>query len=142
MKKDVLVLISGLQLEEGLQAEPIEVMTAGMYFYRNHSHYIVYEEIDDEGQISKNRIKISEDANRVEIVKKGLASTQMTFECGKENLMYYDTPYGSFLMGTQTSKIEFRQIGDSIMELEISYVLSVDSRYVSDCEISVKITSK
>ena len=31
----------------------------------------------------------------------------MVFEEGKENLSYYDTPFGSLLMGVNTSNIDW-----------------------------------
>ena len=39
MTKDVLISISGLQLEAE-DDEPIEVVTSGNYYYKNNKHYI------------------------------------------------------------------------------------------------------
>ena len=65
----------------------------------------------------------------------------MVFERGKENLTYYDTPFGSLLLGINTSKIDLEEKEDS-MALYIDYRLSINSDHVSDCSIDVSIASK
>lgn len=139
MTKEVLVYVSGIQQEvDG--GEPIVLVTAGTYYYRNGKHYILYEEIDEDGQVSKNTIKIGPQA--VDVIRKGVVGNHMLFEQGKENLTYYDTPYGSMLMGISTSRISFREKSLSRMELEIDYALSVDGKHMSDCNIQIMITAK
>lgn len=139
MTKEVLVHVSGVQHEvEG--GEPIVLVTSGTYYYKNDKHFLLYEEIDDDGMVSKNVIKIG--ANEVSVIRKGISSSHMVFEEGKENLTYYDTPYGSMLMGITTSRITFCEKGSGRMELEIDYALSVDGNHMSDCNIQLVVTAK
>lgn len=138
MKKEVIINISGLQLDVSSE-EPIELMTTGAYYLKNGKHYIVYDELTDDSQIVKNRLKISPKV--VEVTKKGASSSHMVFERGKENLTYYDTPFGSLLLGINTSKIDLQETEDS-MDLHIDYGLSINSDYVSNCSIDVSIASK
>lgn len=76
MTKDVLISISGLQmdvLEEEKEYEPIEVVAPANYFLKNGKHYILFDEVT-EGipGITKNRIKITgEDA--LEVMKSGVS---------------------------------------------------------------------
>lgn len=138
MKKEVIINISGLQLDVSSE-EPIELMTTGAYYLKNGKHYIVYDELTDDSQIVKNRLKISPKV--VEVTKKGASSSHMVFERGKENLTYYDTPFGSLLLGINTSKIDLQETEDS-MALHIDYGLSINSDHISDCSIDVSIASK
>ena len=92
MTKDVLINISGLQMELD-DGEPVEMMTTGDYYLKNGKHFILYDEIEDDHQVVKNILKIG--PKTVEISKKGGRNSHMVFEKGKENLSYYDTPFGS-----------------------------------------------
>ena len=127
MNKEVIINISGLQLDAGTE-EPIELMTTGDYYLKNGKHYVIYDELTDDSQV-------------VEVTKKGASSSHMVFERGKENLTYYDTPFGSLLLGINTSKIDLEEKEDS-MALHIDYGLSINSDHVSDCSIDVSIASK
>lgn len=139
MTKEVLVSVSGVQYEvEG--SEPIVLVTSGTYYYKNNKHYVLYEEIDEDGVVSKNVVKIG--PHEVDVIRKGVSSSHMVFETGKENLIFYDTPYGSMLMGVTTSKISFKEKNSKRMELEIDYKLSVDGNHMSDCNIKIIITAK
>ena len=138
MNKEVIINISGLQLDAGTE-EPIELMTTGDYYLKNGKHYVIYDELTDDSQVVKNRLKISPKV--VEVTKKGASSSHMVFERGKENLTYYDTPFGSLLLGINTSKIDLEEKEDS-MALHIDYGLSINSAHVSDCSIDVSIASK
>ena len=138
MNKEVIINISGLQLDAGTE-EPIELMTTGDYYLKNGKHYVIYDELTDDSQVVKNRLKISPKV--VEVTKKGASSSHMVFERGKENLTYYDTPFGSLLLVINTSKIDLEEKEDS-MALHIDYGLSINSDHVSDCSIDVSIASK
>ena len=138
MNKEVIINISGLQLDAGTE-EPIELMTTGDYYLKNGKHYVIYDELTDDSQVVKNRLKISPKV--VDVTKKGASSSHMVFERGKENLTYYDTPFGSLLLGINTSKIDLEEKEDS-MALHIDYGLSINSDHVSDCSIDVSIASK
>ena len=138
MNKEVIINISGLQLDAGTE-EPIELMTTGDYYLKNGKHYVIYDELTDDSQVVKNRLKISPKV--VEVTKKGASSSHMVFERGKETLTYYDTPFGSLLLGINTSKIDLEEKEDS-MALHIDYGLSINSDHVSDCSIDVSIASK
>ena len=134
----MIINISGLQLDAGTE-EPIELMTTGDYYLKSGKHYVIYDELTDDSQVVKNRLKISPKV--VEVTKKGASSSHMVFERGKENLTYYDTPFGSLLLGINTSKIDLEEKEDS-MALHIDYGLSINSDHVSDCSIDVSIASK
>lgn len=137
MTKDVLINISSLQVDVDSD-EPIEVMTTGAYYLKNGKHYILYDEIAEDNEVVKNILKIG--PQTVELTKKGGSSSHMVFEKGKENLSYYDTPFGSLLLGVNTSSIEWKEQEDH-MKLRVNYDLTINSDHVSNCIIDVSIQS-
>lgn len=137
MTKDVLINISGFQVDVDSD-EPIEVMTTGAYYLKNGKHYILYDEIAEDNEVVKNILKIG--PQTVELTKKGGSSSHMVFEKGKENLSYYDTPFGSLLLGVNTSSIEWKEQEDH-MKLRVNYDLTINSDHVSNCIIDVSIQS-
>ena len=71
-------------------------------------------------------------------LRNGGQSSHMVFEEGKENLSYYDTPFGSLLMGVNTSNIDWIEEEEQ-MHLKVDYDLSMNSDHVSKCKIDVNI---
>ncbi len=139
MTKDVLITVSGVQYETDGGKDPIVIMVPGTYHFRNNKHYLIYDEYDEDGEVTKNTVKIAGD--QVDVIRKGLGSSHMVFEKHKENLSYYNTPFGSMLMGVTTTKIDFTETIDK-MDLAIDYSLAVDGRFVSDCTIKVEVKAK
>ena len=60
MKKNVVITVRGLQ-HQAEDDEPVEVISAGTYLRKDDTHYLSYEEADEDGKITKNRIKITPD---------------------------------------------------------------------------------
>ena len=116
--------------------DPIEMVTIGTYYLRNGKHYILYDELSEDNEVTKNVLKIG--SNSVELTRKGPQGSHMIFEEGKENLSYYDTPFGSLLMGVNTSSIDWMEEEEQ-MRLQVDYDLSVNSDHVSKCKIDVNI---
>ena len=140
MTKDVLISISGLQLE-AQHDEPIEVVTSGNYYYKNNKHYILYDEyIDDsELEVTKNKMIISDD--KISLTKSGPASVNMLFEPGKDTVTYYNTPFGSLVIGLSNSKIDAKH-EEHLIDINIQYDLSINYSHVSNCNICLKVTPK
>lgn len=139
MTKDVIITIKGLQFDIQDQL-PLEVITAGYYYFKNDKHYIIYDELSVEtGEETSNIIKIGN--NRVDIIKKGANSAHMVFEPGKKNISYYTTPFGDLLIGVNTLDIRSQETALNI-DVEIGYALEMNYSHVSDCAISLNIKSK
>lgn len=142
MTKEVLISISGLQLEID-EDEAVEVISVGEYYKKNEKHYLRYEDMamDCEGidNINKNTIKISD--SQVDIIKKGASNTHMIFEKNKKNVTYYSTPFGELLIGIYTTKLDIIEAEEEIL-VKLEYALDVNSNHVSDCDITIKVTPR
>ncbi|MBB5263196.1 uncharacterized beta-barrel protein YwiB (DUF1934 family) [Catenibacillus scindens] len=139
MTKDVIVSISGLQMDAD-QAMPLEVITVGSYYYKNGKHYILFDEMSEDGQEqTRNTIKITD--NRVDVIKKGESSVHMIFEPDTKNMTYYQTPFGNLLVGINTLGISHKE-DDLNINTKIDYALDVNYAHMSDCSIEINIKSK
>lgn len=146
MTKEVLVHITGLHLEAGTdvseskETETIEVVVPGNYYLKNGKKYILYEEIEEDGRITKNQVKVFEDGH-VEIRKSGVLNTQMIFETGKRNQSNYQTPFGVLPVTLDTRVIDVTESEHKFC-VEIDYSLEVQEKPVSDCRIEICITER
>ena len=134
MNKEVIINISGLQLDAGTE-EPIELMTTGDYYLKNGKHYVIYDELTDDSQVVKNRLKIS--PKIVEVTKKGASSSQMVFERGKKNMTFYTTPFGTLQMGIVATGMELNE-SDNNINMKVDYALDMNEEHVADCYLSVQ----
>lgn len=139
MTKDILLKLSGLQFDSESE-DNIEVITIGSYYFKNGKHYILYDEVsEDFPEITHNVIKVSPGV--IEINKKGLSNVQMVFEEKKENIAYYETPFGTLLIGIHAKQIEIKESIDQL-EVKIEYSLDINYEHVSDCKITMQVSSK
>ncbi len=140
MTKDVLITICGLQFMDEEGSEPVEVITAGEYYYRNGKHYILYDEVmEGFDGITKNRIKIGEDC--MDISKKGVSNVHMSFERNKKNLTSYQTPYGNLLIGIDARKLYIEEEENSL-DIKVEYDLEVNYEHLAECSLTMNVRSK
>lgn len=142
MTKDVLLSISGLQFaaKDEEDIEPVEMITAGDYYKKNGKHYILYDEVMEgfDGN-TKNIIKLTEDS--LDITKKGISNVHMVFEKNKKNVSYYNTPFGSLLIGIDAKSVDIAET-ESHIDVRVKYNLEVNYEHLADCSITMSIQSK
>ena len=147
MTKDVFVSISGMHEEiaetpavERDEAEAIEVVTPGSYYFRNEKHYIVYDEVmEGFEEATKNIFKF--DGSCLEVTKRGAVNVHMLFEEQKKNMTTYHTPFGDILIGIDTEKIEVSEEENKI-HLHVDYSLEANYQHLANCKIDMKIYPK
>ena len=142
MTKDILVSISGLQMAvgnvEGNDDEPIEVLSAGSYYFKNGKNYVLFEEAVEGMQgVIKTQIKWK-GTEVLEVTKKGLSNVNMIFEKNKDNRCYYNTPFGQLNMGIYTTDIYVDESEDNI-NIRAEYALDVDYEPIAECVIRINI---
>ena len=138
MTKDVLLSISGLQFaaQDEEDVEPVEVITAGDYYKKNGKHYILYDEVMEgfDGN-TRNIIKLTDDS--LDITKKGVSNVHMVFEKNKKNVSYYNTPFGSLLIGIDAKSVDIAETEDNI-DVRVKYNLEVNYEHLADCSMNIK----
>lgn len=135
MKKNVVITVRGLQraVEDD---EPVEVISAGTYLRKADTHYLSYEEADEDGKITKNRIKIT--PNSIEMTKQGGIATQMIFVTGQKQYTCYVTPFGELTLGITTKRIKVAEESQQICA-ELCYDLEVNGAHMSECELDINV---
>ncbi len=136
MDKDVLVSVAGLQFGNDPAGEKIEIITPGNYYRKNNSHYVLYDEVTGQDEITKNVVRF--DGNVLTISKRGFTNVEMIFEENKRNMTNYVTPYGTLLVGIDTDKVDIRESEDSI-NIDIDYALDINYEHLADCKIKMEI---
>ena len=135
MKKNVVITVRGLQREIS-DGESVEVISAGTYLRKADTHYLSYEEADENGKITKNRIKITPDS--IEMTKQGGITTQMFFTMGQKQYACYSTPFGELTLGMTTKHIKLTEEEQQI-SAELCYDLEVNGAHMSECELDIEV---
>ena len=135
MKKNVVITVRGLQPSVDAD-EPVEVISAGTYMRKENTHYLSYEEADEEGHITKNRIKIT--ADTIEMTKQGNVATQMIFLLGEKQYACYATPFGELTLGMTTNRITVRE-EEELLSAKLRYGLEINGEFVSECELDIDV---
>lgn len=146
MTQDVLLTISGLHNmefmeEENGDDEAIEVIAPAKYYWKNGKHYILYDEVvEGIPGVIKNKIKITGESS-MEIMKSGITNAHMVFEKNKNNVTFYDTPYGQIHVGIHTRELSV-DVKEELINVEVEYGLDVNHEALADCRISMYIRPK
>lgn len=140
MTREVLLVLTGDQIDQYQESDTIELITTAEFFERNGKKYILYEEIsEDTKEVTKNRIKI--ESQKVEVTKTGAVNVHMIFDKNKKNDSLYQTPYGTITVGIRTEKVNILESEEQI-RVQIDYKMEVNSRHFADCSMKMKILSK
>jgi uncharacterized beta-barrel protein YwiB (DUF1934 family) len=143
MTKEVLIHMKGLQImnDPGSgENEPLELITPGEYYYRNNTHYLLYDEVmEGYAKPIHNMIKIRPDM--MEVRKKGVIDVQMIFERDKKNIAFYRTPYGTMEMEIAATKVMMQETA-KWMEIQAEYALGMNGSAVADCVMQIRVTPK
>lgn len=140
MTNQVLLSITGLQFMEGEEHEPVEILTMADYYYRNGTHYLLYEEpVEGSGEVVKNTLKIKKGC--VEMIKKGPLQVHMVFEQWKKQISQYQTPFGSIPVSISAGEVEVKE-SEYDIHAQLSYVLEMSGEYLADSQVILHVKSK
>lgn len=138
MTKDVLVSVRGTQLLDD-EEDTIEIIIPGLYYERNGKDYLLYDEaLEEAGSVTHNTVKIT--PGKVEVLKRGLVESRMTFEYGKKHVSSYYTPMGPILLGVTTRELAVEK-GESLLRVRIEYLLEMNGEFVSSCRMEIQAGS-
>ena len=135
MNKSVSINLSSHQkTDSGI--EEIKVSSKGVYSLINGRHFVKYDEETEDGQKNKVLLKFEDDF--FEMTKSGEVSSTLHFEEGLKTEGLYKTPYGAFLIETDTKKLDI-DIKENGICIQITYELAIAGEYVADCNIDIEI---
>lgn len=140
MTKEVMLTIKGMQKYPG--EEPSETITqvAAEFFERGQSQYVMFEE-SQEGFTENVKSMLKIKSNCVELTKKGLIQSHMTFVPETLYVSEYKTPFGSMQMGVRTKELRILNTEERI-QIYIKYLLEAEEQVMADCNIQITIKEK
>ena len=135
MNKKVNVSLSSYQKTES-GAEEIKVSAPGTYSLINGRHFVKYEEKakDDKG----NKVLLKFIDNFFEMNKTGEVTSTLNFEEGVRTEGLYKTPFGTFVIDTDTKRLVVN-ITENKIVIGLEYILAIDGEYVADCNMEIEI---
>lgn len=138
MGKDVIISIKGRQSGEGIDEEPIELVTAGKLEALGGACYeLSYQESEVTG-FAGTLTTIQVEPRRVILQRVGAVNSQMVFEEGRRHLSLYDTPYGALSVGIHTRKLRSTLNADG-GEVEVRYALEIEHGAVGQSVFHVNV---
>lgn len=138
MTKDVLITISGMQLD--IEEEPVELVTVGTYYLKNGKHYVLYEEqTEGNGQVTKNIVKFYE--GHFEMTKKGESNSFLLFEREKKTSTVYQTVVGPIQVDAVTSELSVEETENQLL-VNVKYALDINYNFISECEVNFKVQAR
>ena len=123
MTKEVLIHLKGMQTTDDPHGsdEPLELITVGEYYYRNNTHYLLYEEqMEGLDEPIHNLVKIRP---------------------GHMEVACYQTPYGPIQMDITTTGVNLGE-EEELLEIKTEYVLGMNGQKVADCQMHIRVTPK
>lgn len=118
----------------------IETECRGFYQEIGKQIYIKYIEEIETQIVSNNLLKIDNNINnlKVEIIKKGIINSKMTFIEKVKTESIYNTPYGKMNMMIDTKKINIK-IKENTIAISIEYDLFMEKEHMSISKIDIII---
>lgn len=118
----------------------VETECSGLYQKIDKQIYIKYVEEIEAQVVSNNLLKIDNNINnfKIEIIKKGIVNSKMTFIEKVKTESIYNTPYGKINMIIDTKKIRIKAKENAIF-VSIEYDLFMEKEHMSISKIDISI---
>ena len=137
MNKNVLITLKSVQWVDKERAET-ELITTGIYENVDDGYKISYDESTATGFDGSKTVLTCYGNKFATLNRTGSTSSSFVIEKDKKHHCHYGTPYGEFMMGIYTHKIE-NSLTDDGGDIYMKYTIDINSSYVSDNEIFLNI---
>ena len=136
-KKDVLITIHDEQLSDG-ESEKLELTTTGTLTCSDAGVRVEYDEL--EGELSGSVTSLLIDSPTCVTMQRGGAyNSQLIIEQNKRHSCYYDTPYGSFMMGVFARRVH-ASVTESGGTLDMEYTVDFNSGLAAENIMHITVT--
>ncbi|MCP8617398.1 DUF1934 domain-containing protein [Salirhabdus salicampi] len=134
-QKQVNVKVTSMISESG-HKETIEVEEQGRYYQKGDTHILIFDEKDDEDNVTHNFFTINEE--KVVLKRSGQMRMNQMFRLGQTTENPYQHPYGTMLMKTKTKQLQFDTSEDQTKgQLQIDYELSLSEQPVRQHRLTI-----
>ncbi len=136
LKDNITISLTSIQWVEDEKSET-ELITKAFYEKKGNKNIISYEDTEATGFDGSVTIIEAEESKMASITRKGTANSVINLEMGKKHFCQYETPFGALQIGVYTKAIDNSLDTDG--KLYLKYALDMNSVFVSDNEIILKI---
>ena len=139
MEKDITINLTSISSVDSERSE-IELTTVGKFkTLDNGGFQIKYDESEVTGFEGSTTFLSFFGNNIVNLRRTGTAPSELILEKNKKHHCHYGTPYGDLTMGIFTHCID-NNVSEDGGDLYLKYTVDINSSYISDNEIYIKIT--
>ncbi|MCH5348561.1 MAG: DUF1934 domain-containing protein [Oscillospiraceae bacterium] len=139
MEKDVIINLTSINTIDRDRSTTELTTTGKLKELEGGGFQIVYEESEVTGFKGSTTCLSFYGNDLVNLNRTGTASSDLVLEMNKKHHCHYGTPYGDFTMGIFTHCIDNNVSSDG-GELYLKYTVDINSSYVSDNEIYIRIS--
>lgn len=136
MKNNVMISLRSIINQDGEKSET-ELFTKALYNRQKDTYTFSYEDTPATGFEGSVTTITVDGNNSASIVRTGTANSNIMLEKDKKHYCHYGTPYGDFQIGIMTQFIKNNI--ETSGELALKYTLDLNSAYLSDNEIIIRI---
>lgn len=140
--KDIILKITGKQIDDLFEEEQVQFVTEGKLYRRNGALFLVYEESEVSGEPGyKTSLKLKGDTLLMRRFARGTKPDDgIEFKQGRKYTGYYETPYGAVDLEVLTNSVKSDIKDDGKGTIDIDYHISLggvtDNRNILNIEIS------
>lgn len=124
MVKNIIVKLTGLQGNESMAPEMMQLVTEGTYKKKGGAHYISFQESETTG-MEGTTTTIKASGNMLTLVRYGSVNSQFIFEQGKQHLSHYDTGFGAFTVDITARNVKI-DIGEHEGKIDFGYDMAIN----------------
>ncbi len=138
IKKDYVITIKGLQEYEDNDSTDVEMMAECDFAFEDGRYFIEYEETEATGlEGSTTTVEVAEDY--LSLSREGTVDTTLLFIEGRQTTSYYETPYGTMILGITAESIE-SDFNESGGNARVKYNMSMNNMFsgTNTFEINVR----
>ncbi len=139
MEKDITINLTSISSVDSERSK-IELTTVGKFkSLENGGFQIRYDESEVTGFKGSTTCLSFFGNDIVNLRRTGTAPSELVLEKDKKHHCHYGTPYGDLTMGIFTHCID-NNVNEDGGDLYLKYTVDINSSYISDNEIYIKIT--
>lgn len=138
MKKcDYVITIKGMQVYDDGDGDNIEMMAEGNFECQDGKYFIDYEETEATGMKgTSTSIEIAPDY--VSLTRSGEVETSMLFMENRQTTTYYDTPYGTMVLGINTEAVD-ASLDDTGGSVAVKYSMSMNNLFSGSNTFEIQV---
>ncbi len=133
---NVKVSIKGMQTQDD-DTNDVELFTEGQFEKDGDKYILIYKESEMTG-FEGTTTTVEIENEKVSIIRSGSVSNQMIFLKGKKTTSYYNTQYGSLVIGVMADKMDV-DINDNGGKIDINYILDINEEFIGQNNVHIDI---